>query len=71
MAGHLGILGYHVLPCNTTNERLEAIRNIDEINVTGKIQGFDPMHLASGDIEEILDNALLILVVVLATAWTV
>lgn len=68
MAGHLGILGYQVSLYNRSDERLEAIRNIGGINVTGKVQGFGPVHLASSNIEEALDNALLILVVVPATA---
>ncbi|MEW6081729.1 MAG: NAD/NADP octopine/nopaline dehydrogenase family protein [Bacillota bacterium] len=67
-AAHLGIMGYEVKMLNRSLPRLEAVRRHGGIQVTDAIEGFGPVSLATLDPAEAIEGAVLIMVVVPATA---
>lgn len=68
MAGHLGITGFPVRLYNRTERNLHALRWHGGIKVTGEVEGFGPVQLASSDMAEAISGADMIMVVVPATA---
>jgi opine dehydrogenase len=67
-AAHLGIMGYEVKMLNRSLPRLEAVRRHGGIQATDAIEGFGPVSLATLDPAEAIEGAVLIMVVVPATA---
>jgi len=68
MAGHLGIQGFPVRLYNRTEENLHAVRWHGGIQVTGAVEGFGPVQRATTSMEEAIDGADVLMVVVPATA---
>lgn len=69
MAGHLGLMGYEVRLFNRSAARLEPVRSLGGIDMTGdEVDGFGPIALATDDAGEALDGADVVMVVVPATA---
>lgn len=68
MAGHLGIMGFDVKLYNRTEERLWGVKARGGIEIEGEITGFGKIQAASTNIEEIIQDAEIIMVVVPATA---
>ncbi|HOV93727.1 MAG TPA: NAD/NADP octopine/nopaline dehydrogenase family protein [Spirochaetales bacterium] len=68
MAGHLGLMGFHVSMYNRTDEHLNAVRWYRGIDVEGEVSGFGPVLQASAHIEEAIAGADVIMVVTPSTA---
>jgi opine dehydrogenase len=68
MAGHLGILGYPVTLYNRTPERLAGVRWHGGIKVSGAVEGFGPVRLATSDMGDAVHDADVVMVVTPATA---
>ncbi|MDI6775147.1 MAG: NAD/NADP octopine/nopaline dehydrogenase family protein [Verrucomicrobiota bacterium] len=68
MAGHLGIMGFPVRLYNRTDENLHAVRWHRGIKITGAVEGFGPVDLATTSMAEAVAEADVIMVVVPATA---
>ncbi|HBE05847.1 MAG TPA: NADP transhydrogenase subunit alpha [Firmicutes bacterium] len=64
MAGHLGLMGVSVKLYNRSEPRLEPIRLTGGIEVTGEIEGFSPIGVATSDIAEAIDETDVLMVVV-------
>lgn len=67
MAGHLALMGFRVSLYNRGESRLEPIRLVGGISVSGVVSGFGTLDVVSHNIEEVLANADIIMVVVPAT----
>lgn len=67
MAGHLALMGCDVRIFNRGKLRLEPIRQTGGIELSGLVQGFGAVPVATTDMAEALDGAELIMVVVPAT----
>jgi len=67
MAGHLSLLGFEVRLLNRTAERLLAIQTEGGIDVTGEVEGFGRVAVATDRAEEALPGADVVMVVVPAT----
>lgn len=67
MAGHLGLQGCDVRIFNRGELRLQPIRQTGGIELSGIVQGFAPIAVATTDMAEAIDGAELIMVVVPAT----
>jgi opine dehydrogenase len=68
MAGHLGIMGFPVRLYNRTEENLHAVRWHGGIRVTGEVEGFGAVQMATSDMGEAISGADVVMVVVPATA---
>jgi opine dehydrogenase len=68
MAGHLGIMGFPVRLYNRTDESLHAVRWHGGVKVTGEVQGFGPVQVATSTMAEAVSGADVVMVVVPATA---
>jgi opine dehydrogenase len=68
VAGHLAIMGFHVNLYNRSEERLWGVQKTGGIAVEGAVEGFGKINLATTNIEEALEDAEVIMVVVPATA---
>ncbi len=68
MAGHLGIMGFPVSLYNRTDENMHAVRWHGGIKITGAVEGFGPVELATTSMAEAVSQADVIMVVVPATA---
>jgi len=68
MAGHLAIMGYPVRLYNRTQENLHAVRWHGGISVSGAVEGFGAIQVATSVMREALDGADVVMVVVPATA---
>ncbi len=64
MAGHLGLMGYKVNLYNRSDERIDPIRFTGGIELSGMVEGFGRINLATADIEEALDGVDILMVVV-------
>lgn len=67
MAGHLGLMGYRVNLYNRTEARIIPVRMMGGVELSGVIEGFGQVNLATADIEEALAEADILMVVVPAT----
>lgn len=68
MAGHLAIMGFPTRLWNRSRERVENVNDRGGVEVEGVIEGYGRVELASDDIEEVLDGADVVMVVVPASA---
>jgi len=68
MAGHLAIMGFPTHLWNRSRERVENVNDRGGVEVEGVIEGYGRVELASDDIEEVLDGADVVMVVVPASA---
>lgn len=64
MAGHLGLMGYKVNLYNRSEARIMPIRLTSGIELSGVIEGFGEINLATTDIEEAIGEADILMVVV-------
>ncbi len=72
MAGHLGLMGFHVHLYNRSEERIDPVRVRGGVELNGEVRGFGPVKLATTDAGEALDGCDVIMVVVPATAhWDI
>jgi len=67
MAGHLAIMGHKVNLFNRGEERLWGVKSSGAIEVTGEIEGFGELNLATNSIEEAIKDVELIMVAVPAS----
>lgn len=67
MAGHLALMGFRVNLFNRTEERIWAIQQRGGIEIEGEVEGFGRLNLVSHRIEEAVEGADVIMVVVPAT----
>jgi len=68
MAGHLAIMGFPTRLWNRSRERVDIVNDRGGVEVEGVIEGYGRVELATDDIEEVLDGADVIMVVVPASA---
>lgn len=68
MAGHLGIMGFPVSLYNRSDANLHAVRWHGGVKVTGEVQGFGAVQLATSNMAEAVAGADVIMVVVPSTA---
>jgi len=68
MAGHLAIMKFDVRLFNRSEDRLKAIKFEGGIDVTGEVNGFGKIEVATSDPEEAVKDVDVIMVVVPATA---
>lgn len=64
MAGHLALMGHSVNLFNRGEERLWGVKSSGAIEVTGEIEGFGVINLATTEIDEAIKDVELIMVVV-------
>lgn len=67
MTGHLAITGYPVTLFNRSPERIRPVQARGGIDVTGEVDGFAPVRLATCDAAEAVEQADILMVVVPAT----
>ncbi|MGQ9621061.1 MAG: NAD/NADP octopine/nopaline dehydrogenase family protein [Bacteroidales bacterium] len=68
MAGHLSIMGHKVNLYNRSEERLWGVKSSGAIEVTGEVQGFGEVNMATTSIKEAIKGVELIMIVVPANA---
>jgi len=68
MAGHLGIMGFRVSLYNRSDENLHAVRWHGGVKVTGEVEGFGAVQLATSVMADALAGADIMMVVLPATA---
>ncbi len=68
MAGHLAIMGYKVNLFNRNEERIWGIKSTGGIEVKGEVEGFGKLNLCTKSMQEAIEGAELIMVVVPAYA---
>lgn len=68
MAGHLSILGHNIRLFNRGEERLWGIRSIGGIELSGAVNGFGKISVATNSIKEAIDGVEFIMIVVPANA---
>lgn len=68
MAGHLGLMGFHVQLYNESAERIEPVIARGGAQLTGEVAGFGKVALATTDMEQALCGCDVVMVVVPATA---
>lgn len=68
MAGHLALMGFDVRLYNRSEERLWGVHSTGGVALSGEVEGFGKIKIATNDIEEAIDGAEIIMVVVPATA---
>jgi len=64
MAGHLALMGHKVNLFNRGEERLWGVKSTGSIELTGEVEGFGQLNLATTSMQEALDGVGLIMVVV-------
>lgn len=64
MAGHLAIMGFPTRLWNRTRERVDNVIDRGGIDVEGEIEGFGVLDLATDDVEEAIEGADVVMVVV-------
>jgi len=68
MAAHLAIGGCKVNLFNRTPSRIDPVRSREGLEVTGEVEGFARINLATSDVAEAVDNMDILMIVVPATA---
>jgi opine dehydrogenase len=68
MAGHLSIMGFPVALYNRTNDHLNGVRWHGGVSVSGAVNGFGRVRLATADLVEAIADADIVMVVTPATA---
>lgn len=68
MAGHLGIKGHRVRLYSRDEAKVAPVRQAGGITVTGTVQGFGPVELATTDLEQAIDGVDVIMVTTPASA---
>lgn len=68
LAAHLGLMGFPVRIYNRSDEHLYGIRWQGGIRLTGAVEGFGPVELATCDIHKAIEDVDVIMVVTPATA---
>ncbi len=68
MAGHLGIMGFPVTLYNRTDENLHAVRWHGGVKVSGEVEGFGAVQMATSTMCDAVAGADLVMVVVPASA---
>lgn len=68
MAGHLGVKGFRVNLYNRTDDNLHAVRWHGGVKVTGEVEGFGPIHVATSRMAEAISGVDVVMVVVPASA---
>jgi len=56
MAGHLGVMGFSVNLYNRTEGNLEGVRWHGGVVMTGAVEGFGPVGLATSDLAEAIEG---------------
>ncbi len=64
MAGHLALMGHKVNLFNRGEERLWGVRSSGSIEITGEVEGFGEISLATTSMKEAIEGVELIMVVV-------
>ena len=64
MAGHLALMGHTVNLFNRGEERLWGVRSSGAIEITGEVEGFGELNMATTSIKDAIDGVELIMVVV-------
>src|SRR5690554_34716 len=64
MAGHLALMGYEVNLYNRSGDRIEPIALMGGIELSGVVEGFGRVKLATDDIEAAMDGVDILMVVV-------
>lgn len=67
MAGHLALMGHKVNLFNRGEERLWGVKKSGAIEITGEVEGFGEINLATNSIQEAIKGIELIMVVVPAS----
>jgi opine dehydrogenase len=67
MAGHLALMGHKVNLFNRGEERLWGVKKSGAIEITGEVEGFGEINLATNSIKEAIKDVQLIMVVVPAS----
>ena len=68
IAGHLGLMGFPVKIYDIFPKTIDAIQAQGGIHVTGEVEGFGPVELATTDISEAIHDVDLVMIVAPATA---
>jgi len=68
MAGHLGLMGFPVALYNRSDDKLAGVRWHGGIQVSGEVEGFGKVAVATSDMQEVLSGADLIMVATPSTA---
>lgn len=68
MAGHLGLKGHRVRLYSRDEAKLAPVRKARGITVTGAVQGFGPVEVATTDLAEAIDGVDVIMVTTPASA---
>jgi len=68
MAGHLAIMGYKVRLFNRGEERLWGVKSTGGVEVQGEVSGFGRISVITNSMEEAIDGAEMLMVVVPALA---
>lgn len=68
MAGHLSLMGFDVNLYNRSEERLWGVKSMGGISLTGEVEGFASIAVASNIIEQVINDVDIIMIVVPATA---
>ncbi|MDD3642169.1 MAG: NAD/NADP octopine/nopaline dehydrogenase family protein, partial [Candidatus Krumholzibacteria bacterium] len=68
MAGHLSLSGFQASLLSRRPDRISPVRARGGIDVTGEVEGFAPVKLATCDPAEALESADIVMIVVPATA---
>ncbi|MCP4344365.1 MAG: NADP transhydrogenase subunit alpha [Desulfobacterales bacterium] len=68
ISGHLGLMGFPVRLYDIFPDTVEAVNKQGGIEISGAVQGFGKVELATGDIGEAVDGADIIMVVAPALA---
>lgn len=68
MAAHLGLMGFPVNLYNRTDENLAGVRWHGGINLTGEVEGFGPVRLATSNLSDALADADVVMIVTPANA---
>lgn len=68
MAGHLGLKGHRVRLYSRDESKVAPVRRAGGITVTGAVQGFGPVELATTNLAEAIDGADVIMVTTPASA---
>src|SRR5690606_14526930 len=68
MAGHLGLKGHRVRLYSRDENKVAPVRRAGGITITGAVQGFGPVELATTDLAQAVDGADVIMVTTPASA---
>jgi opine dehydrogenase len=64
MAGHLALMGHRVNLFNRGEERLWGVKSSGTIEITGEVEGFGQLNMATNSMKDAIKDAELIMVVV-------